>query len=66
MLSSSCSWLRLWLGALARKMAGLGVVVQARTLAIKLSRSSLKAKSLQLLPAVEVVWSTHGVNTSPS
>jgi hypothetical protein len=55
MLSSSCSWPRLWSGALARKMAGLGVVVQARMLAIKLSHSSLKVKSLQLLPAVEVV-----------
>src|SRR4029450_9180370 len=52
-LSSSCSWPRLWSGALARKMAGLGVVVQARMLAIKLSHSSLKVKSLQLLPAVE-------------
>src|SRR5262245_21736436 len=54
MLSSSCSWPRSWSGAPARKMAGPGVVVQARMLATKLSRSSLKVKSLHHFLAVEV------------
>ena len=53
MLSSSSSWLRPWPGALARKMAGLVVVVQARMSAIHPPSSSLIVKSLQLLPAVE-------------
>jgi hypothetical protein len=53
MVSSSCSWPRPWPGAPARKMAGLGVVVQVRMSAIKPLSSSLKVKCLQLLPAVE-------------
>ena len=53
MLSSSCSWLRPWPGAPARKMAGLGVVVQGRMSATKPPSSSLKVKCLQLLPALE-------------
>ena len=53
MLSSSCSWPRPWLGAPARKMAGLGVAVQARMWATKPPSSSLKVKCLRLLLAVE-------------
>ena len=55
MLSSSSSWLRPWPGALARKITGLVVVVQARMSAIHPPSSSLKVKSLQLLPIVEAL-----------
>ena len=53
LVSSSCSWPRPWPGAPARKMAGLGVVVQVQMSAIKPPSLSLKVKYLQLLPAVE-------------